>query len=55
MVPRVLEGVPGGSPAKRGIIYFHYNSIHRSHDDFGHGFHILSVIEHLKAKMLSDG
>ena len=25
------------------------------HDYFGHGFHRLSVIKHLKAKILSDG
>ena len=35
-----------GRPAKRWVIYFHYNPIHKRHNDrmyiyFGHGFHIL--------------
>lgn len=42
------------------IIYFPSNLIHTQHNDrihgyFGRGFDSLSVIKHLKAKLLSDG
>lgn len=54
------RGGSRGSPGKRGIIYFHYTSIHKEHngkmcDYFDHRFHTLCVMKHLKSKFSSDG